>query len=126
MKNKGIFTIISAAIAASICCITPVLAVLAGSSSLASSFSWLAPYHNYLVVFTVLVLIYAWYDKLKPIKTPECACDDNGFFSSKIFLFVVTIFTVVMLTFPQWGSEIFNSAPTAKSCSSGACNSKVQ
>lgn len=122
MKNKNIFTIFAATIAASLCCITPVLAVLAGSSSLATSFSWLAPYHNYLVAFTILVLVYAWYDKLKPVKTQECACDEKGFFSSKIFLFIVTLFTIVMLTFPLWGNKVFNSAPTAKSCSSGTCN----
>lgn len=126
MINKNIFTVLGATIAASLCCITPVLAVLAGSSSLASSFSWLAPYHNYLIVFTVLVLVYAWYDKLKPLKEPECVCDDSGFFSSKIFLFIVTVFTIVMLTFPQWGNKVFSSAPSAQSCSSGACDTKVQ
>ncbi|MFT7003088.1 MAG: mercuric ion transport protein [Sulfurimonas sp.] len=73
MKNKSIFTILGATIGTSFCCITPVLAVLVGSSSLASSFSGLAPYHNYLVVFTILVLIYAWYDKLKPVNKVECA-----------------------------------------------------
>jgi len=37
MTNKSILTAIGATIAASLCCITPVLAVLAGSSTLASS-----------------------------------------------------------------------------------------
>jgi rhodanese-related sulfurtransferase len=122
MAKKSILTVIGATIAASLCCVTPVLAVLAGSSSLASSFSWLAPYHNYLVAFTVLVLTYAWYDKLKPSKDIECNCDESGFFSSKKFLAIVTAFTAVMLTFPQWGSKVFDSAPTSKSCSSGVCS----
>ena len=125
MKNKNIFTIIGATIAASLCCITPVLAVLAGSSSLATSFSWLAPYHTYLVAFTVLVLIYAWYDKLKPVQTLECACDENGFLSSKKFLAIVTLFTLLMLTFPQWGNKFFESAPTAESCETGVCDSNT-
>ena len=125
MANKTILTILSATLGASLCCITPVLAVLAGSSSLASSFSWLAPYHNYLVIFTILVLIYAWYNKLKPSKSIECECDEDGFFSSKVFLSIVTVFTLIMLTFPQWGSKVFDSAPTAKSCSSGACDSNI-
>ncbi len=123
MVNKNILTIIGATLAASLCCVTPVLAVLAGSSSLASSFSWLAPYHNYLVIFTVLVLLYAWYDKLKPSKNIECDCEDESFFSSKKFLATVTIFTVIMLSFPQWGNRFFGSAPTASSCSTGACSS---
>lgn len=121
MANKNILTLIGATITASLCCVTPVLAVLAGSSSLASSFSWLAPYHNYLVIFTLLVLIYAWYDKLKPSKEIECDCDTQGFFSGKIFLGIVTVFTLIMLTFPQWGSKVFDSAPTAQSCSTGSC-----
>jgi len=123
MANKNILTVIGATIAASLCCVTPVLAVLAGSSSLASSFSWLAPYHNYLVTFTVLVLIYAWYDKLKPSKEIECACDNENFFSGKTFLAIVTVFTVIMLTFPQWGNKVFDSAPSAESCSTGTCDS---
>lgn len=122
MANKNILTVIGASIAASLCCITPVLAVLAGSSSLASSFSWLAPYHNYLVVFTVLVLIYAWYDKLKPSQEIDCDCDSQGFFSGKAFLAIVTLFTAVMLTFPQWGSKVFDSAPSAEACASGVCH----
>lgn len=120
MANKNIITVIAATIVASLCCVTPVLAVLAGSSSLASSFSWLTPYHNYLVVFTVLVLLYAWYDKLK--LSIDCDCDSQGFFSGKTFLAIVTIFTVIMLTFPQWGNKIFDSAPTAESCATGICD----
>ncbi|SFV63174.1 hypothetical protein MNB_SM-4-81 [hydrothermal vent metagenome] len=125
MANKNILTVIGATVATSLCCVTPVLAVLAGSSSLASSFSWLAPYHNYLVVFTVLVLIYAWYDKLKPKKEIDCACDDENFFSGKTFLGLVTVFTVFMLTFPQWGNKVFDSAPSAESCSTGTCDSNT-
>lgn len=123
MINKNIITVIGATIAASLCCVTPVLAVLAGSSSLASSFSWLAPYHNYLVGFTIAVLIYAWYDKLRPSKEIGCNCDEIGFFSSKIFLVMVTIFTTAMLSFPLWGDRFFTSAASTQSCSAGACSS---
>ena len=123
MVNKNIITVLSATIATSLCCVTPVLAVLAGSSSFASSFSWLAPYHNYLVLFTILVLIYAWYDKLKPSKEIDCDCDSKGFFSGKLFLAIVTLFTIIMLSFPQWGSRFFVNAPSAESCSTGSCSS---
>ena len=126
MSNKKIITVIGATIAASLCCVTPILAVLAGSSTLASSFSWLAPYHNYLVGFTILVLLYAWYDKLKPSKEIDCVCDDKeNFFSSKTFLAIVTLFSVIMLSFPQWGDKVFDAAPSAESCSTGTCESEV-
>jgi len=126
MTNKSILTAIGATIAVSLCCITPVLAVLAGSSTLASSFSWLTPYHNYLVWFTVLVLLYAWYDKLKPSKDIACDCNEKtGFFSSKKFLAIVTVFSVIMLSFPQWGDKVFDTAPSAESCATGACESET-
>lgn len=121
-----IFTVLGATLVASLCCLTPILAVLAGSSSLASSFSWLAPYHNYLVVFTLLVLAYAWYDKLKTPKEIDCECDEKGFFSSKVFLAIVSVFTLVMLSFPLWGSKVFSLAPSAQSCAEGKCDIKVQ
>lgn len=115
--KKNILTVLGATIAASLCCVTPVLAALAGSSSLATSFSWLEPYREYLVAITVLVLVYAWYDKLKPSKDIDCACDEkSGFFSGKVFLFLVTIFSIAMLSFPQWGYEIFNVKPECETC----------
>ncbi|QSZ41666.1 rhodanese-like domain-containing protein [Sulfurimonas aquatica] len=107
MENRNVLSVIVATLAASLCCVTPVLAVLAGSSTFASSFSCLEPYHNYLVAFTILVLIYAWYDKLKPSKDIDCACDEkSGFFSSKLFLAIVTVFSALMLTFPLWGYDL--------------------
>ena len=118
MANKKIMATIMATIAASLCCVTPVLAVLAGSSSLATSFSWLEPYRDYLVAITVLVLLYAWYDRLKPTKNDiDCACDTkSGFFASKLFLFLVTVFSVAMLSFPQWGYKFFSVEPECESC----------
>ena len=126
MSNKKIITVLGATIAASLCCITPILAVLAGATTLASSFSWLAPYHNYLVGFTILVLLYAWYDKLKPSKGLACECDTKeSFFSGKMFLAIVTIFSVIMLSFPQWGDKVFDAAPSAESCARGSCDSNI-
>jgi mercuric ion transport protein len=52
------------AIAASLCCITPVLALIAGTSGLASTFSWLEPFRPYFIGLTILVLGFAWYQKL--------------------------------------------------------------
>jgi mercuric ion transport protein len=53
-----------AAVAASLCCITPVLAFLGGASGLASSFSWIEPYRPYLIGLTIAVFAFAWYQKL--------------------------------------------------------------
>ena len=112
MADKKIVTGVLAAIGASLCCITPVLAVLAGSTGLASSFSWMEPFRPYLIALTILVLGYAWWDKLKPKKAQiECACDPDeegkvSFWYSKRFLGLVTLFAAVMLSFPYWGDAL--------------------
>lgn len=98
------------AIAASLCCITPVLALIAGSSGIASAFSWLEPARPYLIGITVLVLGFAWYQKLKPKKAEiECDCETDekpSFLQSKQFLGIVTVFAALMLAFPYY-SHIF-------------------
>lgn len=112
MKNKNssgklASASIFAAIAASLCCITPVLALLAGTSGFASTFTWLDPARPYLIGLTVAVLGFAWYQKLKPQKADaiDCACDEDEkkpFLQSKGFLGIVTVFAAVMLAFPNY------------------------
>ncbi len=115
MADKKIITGVLAAIGASLCCITPVLAVLAGSTGLASSFSWMEPFRPYLIALTIVALAYAWWDKLKPKKADiECACDGDeegkvSFWYSKTFLAIVTVFAAVMLSFPYWGDAFIKS-----------------
>ncbi|MBI3502276.1 MAG: mercuric transport protein MerTP [Bacteroidetes bacterium] len=99
------------AIAASLCCITPVLALIAGSSGIASTFSWLEPARPYLIGITVLMIGFAWYQKLKPRTKEqiECDCETDekpSFLQSKMFLGIVTVFAALMLAFPYY-SHIF-------------------
>ena len=93
------------AIAASLCCITPVLALVAGTSGLASTFSWLEPFRPYFIGLTILVLGFAWYQKFKPKKQIDCNCETEEkpkFIQSKMFLGIVTAFAIVMLAFPYY------------------------
>ena len=93
------------AIAASLCCITPVLALIAGTSGLASTFSWLEPARPYFIGLTILVLGFAWYQKLKPKKQIDCNCETEEkpkFIQSKMFLGIVTVFAIIMLAFPYY------------------------
>lgn len=113
-NKKLIGTSVLTAIAASICCITPVLAVLAGTTGFAATFSWIEPFRPYLIGFTVSVLAFAWYQKFKPKTKAEidCECDDEKpkFINSKGFLFLITLFAGAMLVFPSY-SPIFYSSP---------------
>jgi len=111
--DKKLITGIFTAIAASLCCITPVLAVLASSSGFAATFSWMEPFRPYLIVITIVVLAYAWWDKLKPKKEGiACDCEVDGkesFWYSKNFLAIVTIFAGLALTFPYYGQKFIKS-----------------
>jgi copper chaperone CopZ len=98
------------AIASSLCCVTPVLALISGTSGIASTFSWLEPLRPYLIGFTILVLGFAWYQKLKPKKEIDCDCetdDKPSFIQSKLFLGIVTIFAIVMTAFPYYSSVFY-------------------
>jgi mercuric ion transport protein len=75
--NKVVTVGILTAISASLCCITPVLALIAGTSGIASTFSWIEPFRPYFIGLTVLVLGFAWYQKLKPKKQVDCECETD-------------------------------------------------
>jgi len=97
------------AIASSICCITPVLAIIAGTSGIASTFSWLEPFSPYFTSLTVLILGFAWYQKFSPRKQINCNCETDPklrFVQSKAFLGIVTGFAILILFFP-YHSYIF-------------------
>ncbi len=100
------------AVAASLCCITPVLALIAGSSGIASAFSWLEPVRPYLIGITALVLGFAWYQKLKPQKEEDCCAPNEKpkFIQSKTFLSIVTAFAILMLAFPYYSKIFFPSS----------------
>jgi len=109
-ENKLVGAGVLAAITASLCCITPVLAFIAGTSGIASTFSWIEPFRPYLIGLTILVLAFAWYQKLKPTKEIDCACDTDDkptFMQSKNFLGIVTVFALIMLAFPYYSTMFY-------------------
>ena len=108
--NKLIGAGLLTAIAASLCCITPVLALIAGTSGLASTFTWLEPLRPYFIGLTILVLGFAWHQKLKPKKQIDCNCDTEEkpkFIHSKKFLGIINAFAIVMLAFPYFSSIFY-------------------
>tara|TARA_R110002033_G_scaffold20577_4_gene51966 strand:- start:536 stop:1129 length:594 start_codon:yes stop_codon:yes gene_type:complete len=121
-NKKLIGTSLLTATTASLCCISPVLAMLAGTSGIASTFSWINPFRPYLIGLTVLVLVFGWYQRLR-LRTQEeleCACDEDektSFWQSKKFLGIVTVFAAIMLAFPYYSSVFYpqnktNDTPT--------------
>lgn len=111
-NNRLLGAGVLAALAASLCCLTPVLALLGGISGLAASFSWLEPFRPFLIGTTVLVLGLAWYQKLKPRPAAQmdCACEADkkpSFFQSKGFLSLITVLAASLLSFPYYSAAFF-------------------
>ena len=105
------------ALAASLCCITPLLALVGGLGASAAAFSWLEPFRPYLMALTVGVLGFAWYQKLKPAPaTDDCGCAADAkpaFTQSRLFLGMVTGLAVLLLAFPYYGARLYPASPTA-------------
>lgn len=124
-KDKSWIAGVAVALTASLCCITPVLALISGVGGIAATFSWLEPARPYLIAVTTLVLGFAWYQKLKPRKQAEvdCECEtDNlpagqagksSFWQSKRFLGIVTIVTIALLAFPSYSHIFYPKSPVA-------------
>jgi copper chaperone CopZ len=110
-----------AALAASLCCITPLLAVLAGLGGVASTFAWLEPLRPYSVALTVGALGYAWYQQLNPAPAAgACGCAVEAkpsLMQSKGFLGIVTMVAALLLAFPYYGAKLYPapSVPVATS-----------
>ena len=132
IKSPGIFTSagVLSAFAASLCCITPVIALLAGSSSIVANFAWIEPVRPYLIGLSIAVLAFAWYQKLKPVKSNDmnCNCETTkkaSFLQSKTFLSIVTVFAILMMTFPLY-AQLFYPKPKVQAAIVAAVENKQQ
>ncbi len=108
VTSVGIFAVI----AASLCCITPILALVAGASGAASSLSWLAPVRPYLIGLAIATLGFAWYkslsNKQSTVCGPDgtCAVEKKSFITSRTFLSIITIAAIILIAFPYY-ADIF-------------------
>lgn len=99
------------AFASSLCCIAPILAIVAGTSSFAANFAWIEPFRPYLMGITFLILGIAWYQKWAPqtVKTDCCSTENtakNGFMQSKKFLGIVTLLALILTAFPYFSKQL--------------------
>lgn len=109
-NSKSFIAGLLTATAASLCCITPILAFFGGAGGLASSFSWAEPFRPYFIGLTALVFAFAWYQKLKPQSQADCNCEpDNNksFLQSKAFLGVITVIAGLLIAFPYYAKAFY-------------------
>ena len=98
-----------AAIAASSCCIPPVIALIAGVGGSTSALSWMEPFRPYLIGLAIIAIGYAWYNYLKPKNEDDCGCEVDEkpkWFQTKEFLVGLTLFATISISFPYY-SHIF-------------------
>jgi copper chaperone CopZ len=113
-ERSGLVSVgLLSAFAASLCCITPLLALITGTFGMASSFSWIEPARPYLIGITVIVLAFAWYQQLsrKSQEEESCQCEPTSFMKSKKALLFITLFSGLLLAFPYYASALYE-APT--------------
>ena len=109
VTGVGIF----AAIAASLCCFTRVLALLAGASGAASSLSWLEPGRPFLIGLAIAALGFAWHRSLSAKESTQCGPDGTCkvekkiFLASKTFLIIITIAAIALIAFPYYAHVFY-------------------
>lgn len=116
-NNKSLLAGLLTAAAASLCCITPILALLGGVSGVASTFSWVEPFRPYLIGITVLVFAFAWYQKLKPKPKEDCNCEVNSnqsIIQSKSFLGLLTVVAALLISFPYYSKAFYPKTQVVK------------
>jgi mercuric ion transport protein len=102
----GVFT----ALGASLCCITPVLAMVAGTGSIAANFSWIEPFRPYLISSTFLILGFAWFQNFTAKNEDECGCEKKqSFFQSRKFLGIITVLSLLLISFPSYSKWFFQT-----------------
>lgn len=109
-NSKGAVTTgILAALAASSCCIPPVIAAIAGVGGAAGTLSWMEPLRPYLIGLAVIAIGYAWYSHLKPKKDDDCGCEIEKpkFYQTKGFLVAITLFAAISISFPYYSGIFF-------------------
>jgi mercuric ion transport protein len=112
VRNRTTQIGLLAAIAASLCCITPLLVLVAGIGGIVSSFSWIGPIRPVLIMLSFLFLGIAWINQFKSV---SCDCNETRwqqFKSSKTFLLIITILALVFTSFPYYSNEFFPKTET--------------
>lgn len=111
--GRSIWVGVLAAVASSLCCITPLLAALAGVGSLAGAFHWVGAARPYLIGLAFIALGYNWWLRLRPAPTVDDCCAvtvERSFFQHTGFLVAITLFAVVTSAFPLYAGIFSSSA----------------
>lgn len=95
---------VTAAIAASACCLVPAVLAIVGVSSVGFA-SRFAPYRSYFLIATGVALAAGFWFAYRPSKD-ECGCAaPRSREAARIGLWITTLLTVALAAYPLWGSD---------------------
>lgn len=118
MKGTATLSLLSA-LGASLCCLTPVLALVSGLSGAAPSLAWMEPARPYLIGLSVVLLGFAWYQKLSARKEDCCTVSrKQPFVQSTTFLAIVTALAAVVMAAPMYARSFYKMPELAVSSAS--------
>jgi mercuric ion transport protein len=112
VRDKSASVGLISSLAASMCCIAPLVGAIGGFSGVASSLSWIEPARPYLIGGSILLLGLAWFQKLRLLKNDDCSCEvpgRQGILRSTRFLAIVTVLSGLIITFPSYSSVLYSS-----------------
>lgn len=104
-SRKGLFAAAVGGVAASVCCVGPLLLLSLGvSGAWITQLTALEPFRPYLIAVTLALLAYAGY--LTYRRTPACAagasCDVAGNRRQRLMFWIVGVAIVALLAFPYY------------------------
>lgn len=109
-KKASLGTAVFSAVSLKLCCWGPLLLTgVAGISGSSVYFSWLIALKPYLLAIAFLSLGFAFYQvyKKKKVDCGNCETDKPSFFKSKIYVWLVAVFVVIM-TLVSYYPQIFH------------------
>lgn len=97
-----------------LCCIVPFVAIVSGMTGGAAMFSFLEPWRPLLIIISVSILAFGFYQEYRPKNTEalKSCCRANAKKKSKRnrrFLWTMTVISVLLFSFPFY-SHLFISA----------------
>ena len=119
MKKIWLISLFTA-MASSLCCIIPFLAIVAGIFGGATTLDFIAPYRPYFILITAGILGIGFYKVYRPQKQeslkPCCVADAETKSSrNKRFLWTIAIISTLMFFFPYYSSYIISDTQASVS-----------
>lgn len=94
-----------AAVAASACCLGPVLLTAVGAGALGAAATKLAPHRPFLLGLTTVLLGVGFYATYRPVPdtcAPDETCRPSPTRAAKVALWVATALVIIIATFPYY------------------------